>query len=170
MTMMPLPDVLEHWRPDIEWDRFNQGPISDPAWACFKRFVLLCHALRHWEEDAQEKRQSPPRYTGFSPENWHLFEQRQDQWKAEVRQSEAHRNRARFLVDQTVDALSNVGTDAAGVAGTPDWKLGFALRSAVNAHPQAAAFECFDGEQEMKGEPDEIALRWLRRAGFKYIE
>jgi hypothetical protein len=161
-------DVLDHWRPLVDWTNFNQGPLSDAVWDRFKQVVQLCQAFRHWDEDARQKRLSPPRHYEFPPEDKRQFEQRKDQWEADIRRSEQHRNRARFLADQTVVECSHLGSKAA--EGTADWKLGFALRLAVRAHPEAAAFESFDADQEIKDGADQIGLRWLREAGYEYAK
>ena len=161
-------DVLEYWRPDIAWSDFDQGPISDEVWDRFKQVVQLCHAFCHWEEDAQHKRLSPPKQYLFPPEDKRQFKKRQDEWKADIRRSESHRNRARYLADTAVAELSYLGTNAiAGEAeGTADWKLWFALRIVVNAYPPAAALKGFKADQELEGEANEIPVRWLRQAGY----
>jgi hypothetical protein len=110
--MMPLPDVLDHWRPTIVWGLFNQGPISDPAWACFKQIVELCHAVRHWDEDLQSRRLSPPLSYDFPAESTREFGRRRDQWQGDIRQNQTHLDRARFLADQTVVALSSPSSAA----------------------------------------------------------
>jgi len=57
--------------------------------------------------------------------------------------------------------------------GKPDWNMYWALRLAVQHQPnhtqarcKAAAFETFDADTELKGEPMEIARRWLQAAGY----
>ena len=152
-------DILEYWHPDIAWYQFDQGPISDGAWDCFKKVVLLCHAFRHWEEDVQRKQLSPPK-----SKDKRQFEKRREQWESDIRRSEKHRDRARFLADQKIVELSYLGINADGAQGTADWKLWSALRTVVSAHPQAVAFESFDGGREIKDEAAQIALRWLGAA------
>jgi hypothetical protein len=78
------------------------------------------------------------------------------------------RDRARFLADELVVRCSHLGAEA--VEGSTDWKLGFALRLVVRVHPEAAAFESFDADQELKDGADQIGLRWLRQAGYEYAK
>jgi hypothetical protein len=168
-----LMDVLQHWSPIIDQAAFRQGPISDEVWRCFKQVVQLCHAFRHWEQDAHNKRLSPPRMYSVPAESKRQFKKRQDEWKEDIRRSENHRNRAQFLADDTVARLSYLGTNARAneapedeLVRTADWKLWFALRVAVRAHPRACAFEAFDADKELEATGDEIAVRWLRQAGY----
>jgi hypothetical protein len=157
-------DVLEYWHPPIDWNLFHQGSLSDAAWGYFKQVVLLCHAYRHWEEDARDRRLEPPRHYVFPAEDKRQFKKRRDQWETDIRRSERHRDRAKFLADEAVVRCSHLGAEAA--EGTADWKLGFALPLVVRVRPDAAAFAGFDAEQELAGEAEQIAFGWLRKAGY----
>jgi hypothetical protein len=118
-------DVLEFWHPRIDWNQFHQGSLSDATWGCFKQIVQLCQAFRHWEEDARNRRLEPPKHYVFPEEDQRQFKKRRDQWEADIRRSEKHRDRARFLADQTVVECSHLAAKAA--EGSADWKLGFCL-------------------------------------------
>lgn len=79
-------------------------------------------------------------------------------------------HRAAFLASEQIALMSYLLTD--DDKDTPDWKLYFALRGAVAhqlPHDQArycaAAFTSFRAGQELEGDPQVIALRWLRQSG-----
>lgn len=59
-------DVLEFWRPNIDWTSFDQGSISDAMWNHFRNVVMLCHTCEHWKAAANATRLTPPRpYIGM---------------------------------------------------------------------------------------------------------
>ena len=165
-----MDDVLSRWSPVIDWGRFEQRAISDEMWRYFKQLVQLCHAFRHWEEEIQNKKASPPRHFEFPPENEREYKNRRNQWNTDIRQNETYMHRAGHLAADTLARMSYLIKP--NDEGKPDWKLYFALRAlrgAVVGPPQprwgAAAFEAFDANRELEGKFDEIAERWLRQVG-----
>ena len=158
-------DILEFWEPEIEWARFKQGSVSDAVWNRLRRVVILCHAFRHWDQDAGAKRSSPPRHLIFPEESSQDFKGRQAQWKRDIEQSETYKHRAKHLASDEVAKLAFLGTNAEGTKGTPDWKLWYASRLMVAANPAAGAFDSFDADKELKDEVDVIASRWLKEKG-----
>ena len=34
-------DVLEYWRPNIDWRQFDQGAVSDAMWSHFRNVVIV---------------------------------------------------------------------------------------------------------------------------------
>jgi hypothetical protein len=167
-------DVLAYWTPQIEWERFDCGAISVDVWERFRRTVLLCHAIKHWETAIHSKRLEPPRHYSFPPEDRVEFRKRQNAWQSEIRDLEGHRNRAAFLASDEVAHISYAGTNAsakddasaAAAKGTPDWKLWISAKIAVSGRPTSLAFEAFDADRELAGEPNETAKRWLKQVGY----
>jgi hypothetical protein len=164
-------DVLEYWRPGIDWARFDQGAISDAMWGHFRNVVMLCHAYEHWKANANETRLTPPRsYVGM-PEGKREQKKRRDEWKRNIDVKEGHMHRAAFLASEQIALMSYLLTN--DDKDTADGKLYFALRLAVAHHLphdqaryRAAAFTAFSTDQEIQGDPPDIALRWLRQAGL----
>jgi hypothetical protein len=83
-------------------------------------------------------------------------------------------HRAAFLAAETIAGMSYLLTKED--EGKPDWNMYWALCVAVRHQPnhtqarcKAAAFETFDADTELKGDPVEIARRWLLAAGFSDI-
>ena len=62
-------DVLEHYAPRIDWERFQQGPLSDDVWSALRDVLLLCHAYKHWKDVARETRRSRPGPSPFDSES-----------------------------------------------------------------------------------------------------
>ncbi|MCP3476505.1 hypothetical protein NLM33_40560 [Bradyrhizobium sp. CCGUVB1N3] len=164
-------DVLEFWRPKIDWANFDQGPVSDAMWNHFRNVVMLCHAYDHWKMAANATRLAPPRsYVGM-PETKADQKRRKNEWKRNIDAQEGHMHRSAFLASEQIALMSYLLTD--DDKDTPNWKLYFALRTAVahqlphgQARYHAAAFTSFRAAHELEGDPADIALRWLRRSGL----
>jgi hypothetical protein len=159
-------DILEFWQPAIDWDRFKQGPVSDEAWDCFKQVVIWCHVFRHWTEDEDAKRRSPPRRLIFPEESAQDFKNRQAQWGRDIEQSVTYQHRAMHLAKGEVAKPSFLDTVAKGTPDTVDGKLYFALKAVMlNGNPSACAFEIFDAEQELQDKPEAVVSHWLKEKG-----
>ena len=162
-------EVLEHWRPNINWSQFDQGPISYAMWSGLTELVVLCHVFKHWERRVREMKASSPAQHTFPPESRHEFQQREDQWRADIREKEKHMHRAGFLADEKLARMSYlIGPDD---KDTPDYKLCLALRCAIpvgsDSRWRAAAFDAFNAGVELEANVAQIAQQWLRNA--KYI-
>jgi hypothetical protein len=164
-------DVLEYWHPAVNWSRFAQGAVSERIWRSFSQLVQLCHAHEHWKRAAQQIRLSPPGAPIYGSESKYQRNKRRDEWKREIQSAEGHMHRAGFLAAEMIASMSYLLTNAD--EGTPDWNLYWALRLAVRHQPhherarcKAAAFDAFIADEELKGEPPEIATRWLHQAGY----
>lgn len=164
-------DVLKYWRPSIDWSQFQQGSVSDQTWSHFCDVVQLCHAHGHWKEIAGEIRKTPPGRPIYGTESTYQRNKRRHEWKREIERAEGHMHRAGFLAAEKMAAMSYLLTP--DDEGTPNWNLYGALRLAVRHHPhhetgrfKAAAFQSFDADSELQGEIKEIAVRWLRQAGY----
>ncbi|MBK3665085.1 hypothetical protein JJE66_28115 [Bradyrhizobium diazoefficiens] len=164
-------DVLEFWRPTINWTGFDQGPISDAMWNHFRNVVMLCHACEHWKAASNATRLAPPRsYVGM-PESKGDQKRRKSEWKRSIDVQDGHMHRAAFLAGEQIALMSYLLTD--DDKDTSDWKLYFSLRGAVahqlphdQARYRAAAFKSFHAAQELENDPADIALRWLRQSGL----
>ena len=164
-------DVLEYWRPGIDWARFHQGQLSEQMWSHFRNVIMLCHACEHWKAVTYEIRLAPPRsYVGM-PEGKREQKKRRDEWKRNIEVKDGHMHRAAFLASEQIALMSYLLTK--DDTDTVDGKLYFALRFAVahqlphdQARYRAAAFTEFNADQELQGDPPDIALRWLRQAGL----
>lgn len=164
-------DVLEYWRPSIDWSRFDQGAISDAMWGHLRNVVMLCHACEHWKSVAYETRLTPPRsYVGI-PESKREQKKRRDEWNRNIDVKDGHMHRAAFLASEQIALMSYLLTD--DDKDKADGKLYFALGFAVahqlphdQARYRAAAFTAFRANQELQDDPPDIALRWLRQAGL----
>ena len=162
-------DVLEYWRPSVDWSRFSRGPLTDHMWRLFCEHVELCHACMHWEEVARGQRLTPPPQSMYA-ERKYKNKRRRDEHKRELQRSERHRNRAALLVDEKIAEMSYL-LSREGV--TPDGKLCVSLRVALGypsrgqwARCKIGAFTEFDASKELEGTVDKIADRWCRNAGF----
>lgn len=164
-------DVLEYWRPNIDWRQFDQGAVSDAMWSHFRNVVMLCHAYEHWKAAANDTRLTPPRsYVGM-PESKRDQKRRRSEWEQKIGIQEGHMHRAAFLASEQIALMSYLLTN--DDKGTPDWNLFSSLRLAVahqlphdQARYRAAAFTSFGADQELQGDPPDIALRWLRESGL----
>jgi len=159
-------DVLQYWRPTISWSGFRQGVLPDAIWSAFKDLVQLCHAHRHWQAEARKIRyQGPPR--SYSPqETKNMLTKRRRQWEGEISKAEGHMYRAAYLAAEKISAISYLLT--AADEGTPGSKLYVSLAIAVGHQPNhdrarcgVAAFDSFDADSELAGDPAEIVQRWL---------
>jgi hypothetical protein len=155
-------DVLEYWSPDIDWNRFTRGPLSSPMWSQFKQLAQLCHAHQHWSEEVRRIRLSPPRRSDVGEEN---IERRRAQWQHEVERAEGHMHRAATLAAEKMSGMRRLVQ-----GGTPERKLFDALSLATdllgyhaNARCWAAAFDSFDGTEELADDAQVIADRWLKK-------
>jgi hypothetical protein len=148
-------DVLDYWNPPIDWSRFQQGGLSDAMWRHFRELVRFCNAHRHWEEAARQARSTRGR-----------------EQKNAIDECKGRMYRAAFRVQEEMSTMATLISDED--VEKPDGVLYFALRRAIAPFPNhekarcgAAAVDSFDANQELKGEPPEIAKRWLDRAGIK---
>ena len=162
-------DVLQYWTPQLDWARFDQGPIGDELWNQFKQLVLLCHAYSYWQDAAREQRMTRPSRP-YYPESAYMRRKRQQEWKGQIDRCEGHMYRAAYLAAEKTAAMSYlVKNDRT----RPDWNLWLALWLALayqsnheRARCKAAAFEEFSAEAELQGTAEEIAVHWLVRAGY----
>ncbi len=164
-------DVLQYWHPAIDWTQFSQGTLSDGVWHHFCQLVQLCHAHQHWHEAARKIRLSPPGASFYGQESKYQRNKRRHEWKREIERAEGHMYRAAYLAAEKICAMSYLLTP--NDEGTPDWNLYWALRLAVQHQPnhtqarcKVAAFEAFDADNEIIGEPLQIARRWLQQSGY----
>ncbi len=165
-------DVLAYWTPQIDWTRFRQGGLADAFWQRFKQLVMLCHAYKHWDDASNEAaRTRPPK--PFYPESRYGRSKRLAEHARGVEEIRDHKYRAAYLACDKIAELSKlfeVGTILSPQG--PEWRCYLALHFAVEPLPQhershcrAAAFENFDADAELVGEPLEIARRWRHAAG-----
>src|SRR5580704_4318349 len=161
-------DVLEFWQPTIQWNEFRRGAVSESLWQSFCQTVRLCHAACHWERGHREESMAVPRMSLQPRETRRDFKNRHREWKREVQRRDAHMHRAEYLADSKVAEMSHLLRSAD--PGSADWKLWRALRCTIGRRPKmrckAAAFASFDSVQELEDEWEQIALRWLRDAGY----
>jgi hypothetical protein len=167
-------DVLEYWHPNIGWAGFKQGPVSERMWGYFCQLVQLCHAHEHWQKAVQEIRFAPPRPSIYGPESKYQRNKRRNEWKRDIERAEGHMHRAAFLAAEKIAGMSYLITK--DDEGKPDWNMYWALRLAVQHQPKhtqarckIAAFEAFNADAELKGDPMEIARRWSQAAGYSDI-
>jgi hypothetical protein len=164
-----LEDVLEHWSPTIGWTKFKRSLIPPKIWARFHTVVQLCHCFRHWKGVADTQRDTRLPRPHFFEESGSVSRKRERDREAEISRSERHMNRAAFLADQEIAAISHLLTPQD--ASKPESKLYFALRTATlldSAHKSrrfdAVAFQAFDAESELRGDVIAIAARWVKQA------
>jgi hypothetical protein len=105
------------------------------------------------------------------PEGKREQKKRRDEWKRTIDVKDGHMHRAAFLASEQIALMSYLLTN--DEKDTADEKLYGALRLAVahqlphdQARYRAAAFTAFHADQELQGDPPEIAVRWLRQAGY----
>jgi hypothetical protein len=160
-------DVLEYWKPSLDWGKFKQGPLSDEAWRHFKNTVSLAHSACHWDEVANKQKITPlPR--SFFEETKYQNKKRRDERANEIERSEGHRDRAIFLLAEEIECLRFLGSQDAQA------KLYVCLRASTRHLPEdrkkdrwkVAAFTEFDSSKELADEPAKIIDRWCKRAGF----
>jgi len=163
-------DVLEYWQPTIDWSKFKQGGVSDAMWRGFCDVVQLCHAREYWRE-AAEKRRLTRLPKSMNRESEYTRRKRRNEWKAQGDRLVGHMNCAGHRIQEKMAQLSTLFE--ASDQGKPDWTMWFALRLAVRDQPfhersrsGAAAFEEFDADEQLHGEPAKIAQRWLSKAGL----
>jgi hypothetical protein len=162
-------DVLEYWRPHIDWSRFDQGAIPDEIWERFKELVQLCHAYHYWQEATRAQRAArPPR--PLYEESAYKRRKRQQEWKRQIDQCEGHMYRAAYLAAEKMAEMSYLVTND---RANPAWTLWLALWLALAYQPNherarcnAAAFGEFRVEAELHGSAEEIAAGWLKKAGY----
>lgn len=159
-------DVLQYWRPLLDWATFKQGEVSDRMWSGFRAVVELAHAREHWRQAAYEMRLRPPGAPLY-PESKYMQGKRRDEWRREISRAEGHMHRAGFLADESIANMSYLIGEAD--KGKPDYKLWWALRLTVGQRHESAdwvklAFNSFDAAHELVAEPDAIASRWLGKS------
>jgi hypothetical protein len=163
-------DVLEYWRPNIDWSGFKQGPVSAQMWQRFQNLVQLCHAYRHWQLAAQENRRTPNQRPLYQ-ESAYKRRKHRHEWQGAIDSCEGHMYRAAYLASDQMAAMSFLISESD--AGKPDWVLWVALRLALRDQPNherarcnAAAFAAFDAEVVLNETPDRLAIRWLDEGGY----
>ncbi|MCZ6592412.1 MAG: hypothetical protein O7B98_14910 [Alphaproteobacteria bacterium] len=163
-------DILEYWKPEIDWGPFQRGAVSDDMWLKFTELVQLCHAHRHWEEEVRVARSIPLPRPLHSESNYRRRKRARER-KVDIIRREDHMYQAGFLAAEKISEMSYLISPEN--KGSPDSNLYFALRYAVAHQPsherarfKAAAFNTFDASKELDSEPGEIARRWLSRAGY----
>lgn len=164
-------DVLEYWRPKIDWTRFDQGAVSDQMWSPFGQLVQLCHCVEHWRENHRSLSLSRPPAPYYTPESRHYRKKRLDEWKRPIQAAENHMHRAAHLADDKVAEMSYLiaPTDQ----GKPDWNLYLASALSIGrslghlrARYRSVAFDQFDAAELSEPDPSRTASRWLERAGL----
>jgi hypothetical protein len=140
----PIARIIEGQLVEIDWTKFKQGKISDEMWSRFKYLVELCSEYRHLHDV-----------------------------KRQIKRDGTQMYRAAFLASELMMGPMPALAQKAG-EGSADWKLCTSLILALNPSPhergryKAAAFSAFDAEQELQAEEDEIARRWMKRAGYEH--
>ena len=164
-------DVLEYWHPSVSWTGFKQGAVSERMWSHFCQLVQLCHAHGHWQKVTQNIRLTPPRPSVYGPESKYQRNKRRNEWKGEINRAEGHMHRAAYLAAERISAMSYLLTN--DDEGKPDWNMYWALRLAVRHQPnhaqarcKVAAFEAFEADAELQGDPLDIARRWSAAVGY----
>jgi hypothetical protein len=121
-------DVLEYWQPQIDWDRFNQGPLSSDVWACFCDAVKLCHALKYWKDAVKLHDRNPSRPSPFYIESAYGRRKRISEHKAQRDELRGHMLRAAFLAAGKILSIAHMVQKR---EGTPDWLFSVALIKSV---------------------------------------
>lgn len=164
-------DVLQYWQPTIDWTKFDQGGVSGEMWAKFKELVQLCQAYQHWEKATHEARRERPSRP-LHGESAYMRRKHQAEWKRRAEVPEGHINRAGFLAASKIAEMSYlIGPSDKGSADGTMW---IALRLTAAYRPlrenegryNALAFKSFNANDELQGEPPQIAVRWLKVAGY----
>jgi hypothetical protein len=163
-------DVLEYWQPQIDWGRFNQGPLSSDVWACFCDAVKLCHAFKCWKDAVRLHDRNPSR--PYYEESAYGRRKRISEHKAQRETLRGHMLRAAFLAAGKILSIAHM---AQRREGTPDLLFSIALIKSVGteivtdpmrgherAHFDALAFQMFDATTELTQNSDEMAERWVR--------
>lgn len=163
-------DVLKYYTPQIDWERIQQGPLSDDVWSAFRDALQLCHAYKHWKDVARETRRSRPGPSSLYSESTYQRRKRRREWELQIKQDESHMYRAAFLAAEKLWAIAHM---MEGRKDTPDWHFSLALMKAVGAetmtntltgHERAnfdvLAFDEFNANAEVSSDPDAMASRW----------
>lgn len=166
-----MEDDHQNWTPRIEWTRFNQGPISEKMWACFKEIVKLSCSYRSWRRTAKSSQQTLLR-GGILPreKNEQVRKQQTAELDKSMRESHVTASKLAYLIVEKMAQMSSIisGEDE----GTADWVLWQALSLAMDYEPNlkraarydVAAFGEFDAESELSSsDPQQIANRWLAK-------
>jgi hypothetical protein len=159
-------DVLEHWRPQMDWSRFKRGQLSPHVWACFCEAVELCHAFRHWKNAEHERWRLTP--APVVKESDYARRKRNRENESRIKIYESRRMRAAFLARDRIVSITQIS-----LADTADWSLSLALIESlgdkvivdgIRGHERAQfeilAFDEFDADAELAAAPDAIAERW----------
>jgi hypothetical protein len=163
-------DVLEYWQPQIDWDRFNQGPLSSDVWACFCDAVKLCHAFKYWKHAVRLHDRNPSR--PFYKESAYGRKKRISEHKVQRENLRNHMLRAAFLATGKILSIALMAQRREGI---PDLLFSVALIKSVGTeivedtmrgHERARfdvlAFQTFDAITELTQNADEMAERWVR--------
>ena len=169
-------DVLEYYTPQIDWERFQQGPISDDVWSAFRDALVLCHAYKHWKGVGRETRRSVPGPSPFYSESAYQRRKRRREGALHIEQNEKRMYRAAFLAAEKFGAIAGM---VQGRMDKPDWNFSLALIKSVGAevitHPltgheranfDVLAFDEFDANAEVSSDPDAMASHWREAAGY----
>ena len=168
-------DVLEYYMPDIDWQRFRQGPISDDVWSEFRDVLQLCHAYKHWKDVARVTRRSRPSSSSLDRESAYQRRKNREEWKYQIEQDEGHMYRAAYLAAEKIWAIAGM---MEGRQDTPDWHFSLALVNSVGlragtdtdyerANFDVLAFDEFDADAEVSSDPGAMASRWRDAAGYR---
>lgn len=158
-------DVLEYWRPHIDWSRFSKGALPEDVWEYFKRVVQLSHAAVHWSGAVDNRRREQfvrPLY----PESAYMKRKRKQQHASDVRGLETHQHRAEYLVSDELARLSFLQSVVADQGGAQ--KLYWAMRyfcppNYINGRFEVLAFDAFDAEVDLAGDLSDVIHRWGQR-------
>lgn len=149
-------DVLEYWKPEIDWIAFKQGTISDAIWESFRELVQLCHAFRYWQQSEKSLRGVPrSRDKLIMQDNRKMLENATN-----------NKLRAAYLASDRMAKISNE------LSSKLDGSLYMRLRIAVDYRQpyerrlwDVLAFDSFDAEQELRKPAEEVVDSWILAAG-----
>lgn len=167
-------DVLRIYDPPLEYEKFNQGPISDDVWSSFIDIVRLCCAYEYWSQLARYSARSRPPAPLYD-ESGYMRRKRRQEHRNETKRYEDHKFRAAFLAAEQLWQLVSLIQDR---DGTPDWHLTEALfiavgiqhlRNPITGHERAEfdvlALNEFDAATGVCSNAETTATRWRIKAG-----
>jgi hypothetical protein len=159
------------WKPNVNWDHFNQGDLHARFWRPFTELIRLCHSYKHWDEAAKYARRERlvrPLY----PESRYGRAKRKQEQASQIGGHEDHKFRAAFLAAEKIGQMQSLFPDSTFPPEGPEWKCYVALRCAIDPYPRherghyrAGAFNTFDARAELVGDPFPIAQRWRAAVG-----
>src|SRR5208282_5858709 len=138
-------DVLQYYDPPIDWSKFAQGPLRSDFWNMFRNVVRLCHAYKHWDEEAKrEQRTRPP--SPLYPLSRYGRQKQASEKRDAVRRLEGHKYRAAFSVSEVISNMTRlfeIGTTLSPEG--PEFKCYRALVLAIEPYPRHERAHCRAG-------------------------